>query len=64
MNRQKKFAQAAQRRKYFAFFAAILLHAAIFAAISSNENLKKLIPDFIKELVQSKDNSMDNAPRP
>ncbi|MEZ4956137.1 MAG: hypothetical protein R2825_21440 [Saprospiraceae bacterium] len=64
MNRQKKFAQAAQRRKYFAFFAAVLLHVAIFAAISSNENLKKLIPDFIKEWVQSKDDTKDTTPRP
>ncbi len=51
MNTNMKFERAARRRKYFAFWAAILLHVAVIAAISSQEDLMSLLPDFIKELI-------------
>ncbi len=64
MRNNMKFERAARRRKYFAIFTAILLHAAIFAAISNDKELVELVPDFIKELVQSKDAPLDTTPRP
>ena len=61
---QKKFAKAAQRRRFFAFTAAILLHFAIFAAISGDKDWKDFIPEFLTELVQGKESMKENLPRP
>ena len=47
---QKKFAGAAQRRKYFAIALSVLLHLAAFAVISSDQSLEELMPAFIYEL--------------
>ena len=51
MYQQQKFARAARRRKHLAVAVSLLLHLAVFAAISSdNDFVKEIVPDFVKEL--------------
>ena len=54
MYQNQKFENAARRRKYFAAVLAIILHIALFAAISNdNQSILDLFPDFIKELIDN-----------
>ena len=64
MKNNKRFEQAAKRRKYFAIAAALLIHAATFAAISNDKLIKDLLPDFLIELVEGQNVPIDDAPRP
>ncbi len=64
MYQQQKFARAAQRRKYLSLTAAILLHLAVFAAIANPDALKEWLPDFLIELVQGENATVEELPRP
>lgn len=64
MYQNRKFSRAAKTRRYLAIAASILLHLGLFAAISSdNEEIKELIPDFVKELFEKDDKPTNETPR-
>ncbi|HFA47612.1 MAG TPA: hypothetical protein ENJ95_01185 [Bacteroidetes bacterium] len=52
MDQNNKFQKAARRRRQLALWATVLLHLAVIAAISNRSDLKKIIPDFVKELFE------------
>jgi len=61
MNTEMKFKRTAQRRKHFAFWLAVLLHLALFAAIAYQHDLSGLLPDFVKEYFEKGKKQMPTA---
>lgn len=64
MYQNKKFEKTAQRRKYFAIMAALVLHLAVIAAVSSKTDLKELMPDFVKGIFAKNTSPQTDVPVP
>ena len=53
MNTNQKFERTARQRQQIALVAAILLHLAVFAAVTFSDGLSRWIPDFVQEWVST-----------
>ena len=64
MYQNKKFENAARRRRFYAALLTLALHAMLFAAVSRDDSfLDEVIPDFVKELFQDDINPGKKVPQ-